>query len=89
MNLWQNGTKPEGTYTQELKVKNDDGESVATVKQLSVELTDDLQALVLTDYAEDLERSNKGKRRLQLEHIKDELRYPWLDLRVSYHFYIN
>ena len=23
-----------------------------------------------------------GKRRLQLEHMKDELRYPYLDLRV-------
>jgi hypothetical protein len=25
----------------------------------------------------------RGKRRLQLEHIKEELRYPWLDLRKS------
>lgn len=25
----------------------------------------------------------RGKRKLQLEHIKEELRYPWLDLRKS------
>lgn len=25
----------------------------------------------------------RGKRRLQLEHIKEELRYPWVDLRKS------
>ena len=26
---------------------------------------------------------SRGKRKLQLEHIKEELRYPWLDLRKS------
>ena len=30
-----------------------------------------------------LSHTLRGKRRLQLEHIKEELRYPWLDLRSS------
>jgi transcription elongation factor SPT6 len=45
------------------------------------EIKDALEVLVLTDYAEELEVGEKGKRLLELEMIKDELRYPWLDLR--------
>lgn len=46
-----------------------------------IELKDAMRGLELADYAEGLEKSGKGKRKLQLEAIKDELRYPWLDLR--------
>lgn len=49
------------------------------------EIKDDLEALELTEYADELETNNKGKRRLELDLIKDELRYPWLDLR-KYNF---
>lgn len=47
------------------------------------ELPDALSCLELKEYVESLESSGHGKRQLQLEHIKDELRYPWLDLRKS------
>ena len=37
----------------------------------------------MDDYADLLEKDSlKGKRKLQVNDIKDELRYPWLDLRV-------
>lgn len=45
------------------------------------ELSDDLAQLDLDEYAAGLEESGKGKRKLELELIKEELRFPWLDLR--------
>jgi transcription elongation factor SPT6 len=50
---------------------------------MSVELSDSMSLLELHEYAEDLLVNGKGKRKLQLEHIKEELRYPWLDLRKT------
>jgi transcription elongation factor SPT6 len=50
---------------------------------VGVELPDALYRLMLDEYAGDLVAQGMGRRRLQMEHIKDELRYPWLDLRPS------
>lgn len=47
------------------------------------ELKDSLELLDLDQYAIELELAGKGKRRAELEMIKDELRYPWLDIRSS------
>lgn len=48
---------------------------------VEVELNDCLALLLLDEYAQEVERLGKGKRRSQFELIKDELRYPWLSLR--------
>lgn len=45
------------------------------------ELSDMLSELELEPYVIDLEMKGLGKRAKQVEQIKDELRYPWLDLR--------
>lgn len=49
---------------------------------LGVELGDILSQLELDDYAVELEESGQGKRRLLFEQIKEELRFPYLDLRL-------
>lgn len=77
VSLWSNGIHPHGEYYTEIITRN--GDSVR--KQMSVELPDCLHMLEIGDYCDDLEKQGKGKRRLQIENIKDELRYPWLDLR--------
>lgn len=45
------------------------------------ELQDLLSELELSEYVMDLENKGLGKRARQCEQIKEELRYPWLDLR--------
>lgn len=76
IDLWERGTRPQGEYEQYVAYK--DGKS--EWKQVSVELDDAMSLLILDEYANEIE-STQGKRKLQLEHIKEELRYPWLDLR--------
>ena len=46
-----------------------------------IELDDKMFLLVLEEYAEELEKANKGKRLKQFEAIKQELRFPWYDRR--------
>lgn len=45
------------------------------------ELSDMLSELELEPYVLDLEMKGYGKRAKQVEQIKEELRFPWLDLR--------
>lgn len=45
------------------------------------ELKDLLSELELNQYVEDLQSKGYGKRGKQCELIKEELRYPWLDIR--------
>lgn len=47
------------------------------------ELDDILEILDLEQYADEIDLQQKGRRRLELELIKDELRYPWLDFRSA------
>lgn len=79
IDLWENGTRPIPGVTQFREaIRKKDGNDVV----LGVELIDKLFLLDLDSYAKELEKNPLiGKRRLQLEHIKDELRFPWLDLR--------
>lgn len=51
-------------------------------KRFSIELNDSLSQLVLQEYAKDLHAQGQGKRRLTMELIKNELRYPFVDLRT-------
>lgn len=51
--------------------------------ELGFELDDPLARLQLADYAQELQAQGLGRRHLQICHIKDELRFPWLDLRDS------
>jgi transcription elongation factor SPT6 len=81
VDLWAQGRPTDALYPDYREmVKNREGQEVS--KKVSVELKDKLFMLLLDDYAVDLEvQLKKGKRRKQLDQIKDELRFPWLDLR--------
>ena len=46
------------------------------------EISDMLSELELEPYVIDLEMKGLGKRAKQVEQIKEELRFPWLDLRL-------
>eukprot|EP01038_Epipyxis_sp_PR26KG_P004105 gene4105-5855_t len=79
IDLWENYVRPvPGLVPFEQTIAKSDGSEVT----LGVELVDKLFLLDLDAYAEGLERNPLiGKKRMQLEQIKDELRFPWLDLR--------
>ncbi len=74
---WEKG-RPNLEY-QEVVVNNKTGYKEA--KMVSVELQDALSLLDIEEFAVQLESEGKGKRLHQLEQIKEEIRYPWLDLR--------
>ena len=79
VDLWEHGERPvQGVTHFPLMIKTVDGEV-----EMGVELKDPLALLLLDEYAADLNKQGKGKRKLQLENIKEELRFPWLDLRPS------
>ena len=71
---------PEGEYEQTRRATQD-GREVEVTKFVSVELDDAMALLELEEYANDLEKGGHGKRLLQLQAIKEEIRYPYLDLR--------
>lgn len=78
IDLWENGRPIPGVtrYTETFRSKDGREHSVG------IELDDILCELELGEYANDLENVYRlGKRRVQLEQIKDGLRFPWLDLR--------
>lgn len=74
LDKWANG-KPE------YFLDGSDQHMYINSSKISIELFDCLQNLLLDEYVHELEVRGKGKRRIQFEHIKEELRYPWLDLR--------
>lgn len=79
LDLWENGQRPvQGVTRYTETVRTPDG----VEHPLSVELGDILSQLELDDYAAELEESGQGKRRLLFEQIKEELRFPCLDLRL-------
>lgn len=79
LDLWENGLRPvQGVTVYAETVRTADG----VEHPLSVELGDILSQLELDDYAVELEESGLGKRRLLFEQIKEELRFPCLDLRL-------
>jgi transcription elongation factor SPT6 len=80
IDLWTTYHRPSQTTYEDEFINKNTQERV--IKTYPTELRDKLQLLDLDEYLEDLERIGKGKRRYQCEQIKDELRYPWLDLRV-------
>lgn len=78
LELWYKGPLNSADECVETVVHN----GKTSAQSVPVEVGDALSQLMLDDYAEDLEKLEKGKRRQQLEQIKDELRFPWLDLRT-------
>ena len=48
---------------------------------LDCELQDSLALMELEPYIQDLEATGHGKRAKQIDQIKEEIRFPWLDLR--------
>mmetsp|Transcript_22708 Transcript_22708/g.37888 ORF Transcript_22708/g.37888 Transcript_22708/m.37888 type:complete len:2014 (+) Transcript_22708:62-6103(+) len=79
LSLWEHGERPvAGVTPYHDAVRTADGKSYA----VGVELSDLLSQLELNEYAKALEEAGLGKRKLLFEQlIKEELRYPWLDLR--------
>lgn len=75
LDRWQRG-KPEYYIEGE-----ESSMTVSNGHSISIELQDCLSTLLLEEFVQELENRGKGKRRIQFEHIKEELRYPWLDLR--------
>jgi transcription elongation factor SPT6 len=79
LDLWEGGQRPiPGVTPYDETARTVDGREVP----LDIELNDMLAQLELDDYATELEASGQGKRRLLLDQIKDELRFPYLDLRL-------
>lgn len=79
LDLWDGGARPiQGVTEYNETVRTVDGRE----HPLGVELGDILSQLELDDYAVELEESGQGKRRLLFEQIKEELRFPCLDLRL-------
>jgi transcriptional accessory protein Tex/SPT6 len=72
--------RPEGEYLQTRRAVNE-GVEMEVRKLTPVELDDAMALLELEEYASELEKTGHGKRLLQLQAIKEELRYPYLDLR--------
>jgi transcription elongation factor SPT6 len=80
VDLWEKGRPlPSSMYKEQIRTKDGRFEE----KESMCELPDVMAMLILDDYAQDLETNGKGKRRLMLEDIKEEIRYPFLDLRPS------
>ena len=76
---------PSNTYEfNKVRQVKDEDNKVTIVQErrvLTHELKDELDVLDIEDYAALLEGQNLGKRCQQLEKIKSEIRFPWLDMR--------
>ena len=79
VDLWRHGRPISGKTKYKETVKNEQGLFVE--KEFDCELNDAVSLLLIEDYCKELETQGQGKHRLQFEGIKDELRFPWLDLR--------
>lgn len=73
--VWANG-KPDITDTV--------AQEGFTITQVDMAVNDCLAELDMNDFNESLLTEGHGNRILQMEHIKEELRFPWLDLRWPY-----
>jgi len=79
VDLWVNFQRPIIGVTQYVEtVRTVDG----LIHTLGVEIGDALFNLELDDYVKELEEGGHGKRKLLIEQIKEELRYPCLDMRM-------
>ena len=63
-------------YTETIQIH-----SKQEMRNLDVELQDCLALMELDAYTQELEATGHGRRAKQIAQIKEELRYPWLDLR--------
>lgn len=70
-------------YTEEVKIVDENDPDVFSFENVakSGELEDALFDSDLEKYAMELEKYGLGKRLAQMNDIKEELRFPWLDLR--------
>ncbi len=73
LQLWRNG-RPDVTDTVVLP-------GAIAMTKVDYALKDPLYELDLNDFNESLKSENHGNRLLQMESVKEELRFPWLDLR--------
>jgi len=79
VDLWINGQRPIIGVTQYSEtLRSVDGLN----HTIGVELGDALFNLELDDYVKELEEGGHGKRKLSIEQIKEELRFPSLDMRI-------
>jgi transcription elongation factor SPT6 len=78
---WHDGRCPT-VYQKSVVIKYKDGTQRTEKKQMAHELNDRLGQMDSEQYA-GLLLKDYGRRRLQLEQIKHEVRFPWLDPRKS------
>ena len=69
LNVWK--------YTEQVKT----AEGNIEAREKPCELTDKMSNLLLGEYCDQLEAKGEGKHALQFDQIKEELRYPWIDMR--------
>jgi hypothetical protein len=81
LDLWEYG-KPVPRGHLDMDDELDDTALRPPDKRFTIELNDSLSQLVLNEYARDLQSRGHGKRRLLMEFMKNELRYPFVDLRA-------
>jgi len=82
LDMWLRGGRPQlGVTTYKENVQTSSGLTEERTRQC--ELTDKLSNLLIEEYCKSLEEKGEGKHTLQFNDLKEELRFPWLDLRKS------
>ena len=79
LDMWLRGRPTLGVTTYSENIMTAAGLTEMRVRQC--ELSDKLSNLLLEEYCADLEEKGEGKHKLQFDAIKEEIRFPWLDLR--------
>ena len=81
LDMWMQGRPQLGVTTYRENVQTSAGLTEERVRQC--ELSDKLANLLIEEYCKALEEKGEGKHMLQFNDIKEELRFPWLDMRKS------
>ena len=81
LDMWANGRPVLGVTTYRENVQTQNGHTEERVRP--AEISDKLSNLLLEEYCATLEEKGEGKHKLQFDQIKEELRFPWLDMRKS------
>jgi transcriptional accessory protein Tex/SPT6 len=79
LDMWLNGGRPSLTATYHENVLTSSG--ITEERTRPAELQDKLCQLELTEYCKQLEDRGQGKHYIQFGILKEEIRFPWLDLR--------
>lgn len=79
LSLWNKGGRPADMWSSN-NPSTYSNMNASNADQFYTELRDSLFDLVIENYAEEVLKSGYGRRHQQFNDIKEELRYPWLDI---------